>query len=108
MQKDFKLGEINVQYKDQKYAYMQLKGEGQVEGFYPKLFDYVLKYNIQDSVDHQGKAKLKIDARAPAKKFEMSFAPKVGKHTWTNDAAKFELDSKDTFEQTKENPFYHF
>merc|ERR1712088_978190 len=100
MQKDFKLGEINVQYKDQKYAYMQLKGEGQLEGFYPKLFDYVLKYNIQDSVDHQGKAELKIDG-AVVEKW-------VGERTWTDDAAKFELDSKDTFEQTKENPFYHF
>jgi len=142
MQKDFKLGEVNIKYKTQNFAFMQLKGEGQVEGFYPKLFDYVVKYHI-DQYDYQGKAKLKFDARAPAKKFEVSFAPKTpvfkpmtyvfefdtttgfkylselkvasvsvdkrtGEYTWSNDGSKFELATKDTFEQTKENPFYNF
>merc|ERR1712018_47812 len=37
-----------------------------------------VKYNIQDAEQHQGKAKLKFDARTPAKRFEISFAPKTG------------------------------
>merc|ERR1712045_1017867 len=40
--------------------------------------DYVVKYNINDAMQHQGKAKMKFDGKTPAKKFEMSFAPKTG------------------------------
>merc|ERR1719290_281831 len=29
-------------------------------------------------MEHQGKAKMKFDGKTPAKKFEMSFAPKTG------------------------------
>merc|ERR1712241_1007034 len=35
-------------------------------------------YNIKDALEHQGKAKMKFDGKTPAKKFEMSFAPKTG------------------------------
>merc|ERR1711910_231909 len=34
--------------------------------------------NIKDAMEHQGKAKMKFDGKTPAKKFEMSFAPKTG------------------------------
>merc|ERR1719458_957847 len=40
--------------------------------------EIVVKYNINDVVEHQGKAKMKFDGKTPAKKFEMSFAPKTG------------------------------
>merc|ERR1712180_387996 len=39
---------------------------------------FQLKYNIKDAMEHQGKAKMKFDGKTPAKKFEMSFAPKTG------------------------------
>merc|ERR1712121_144559 len=50
MQKDFTMGEVVVKYKNQNFAFMQLKG----------------------------KAKKKFDGKTAAKKFEMSFAPKTG------------------------------
>merc|ERR1711971_1377672 len=78
MQKDFTMGEISIKYKNQNYAFMQLKGNAEKRGMFPIMFDYVVKYNINDAEQHQGKAKLKFDARAPAKKFEISSAPKTG------------------------------
>merc|ERR1712032_982400 len=78
MQKDFTMGEIVVKYKNQNYAFMQLKGNAEMRGLFPVAFDYVVKYNINDVVEHQGKAKMKFDGKTPAKKFEMSFAPKTG------------------------------
>merc|ERR1712051_688217 len=66
---------------NQNYGVMQLKGDTDLgdTGFIPIMFDYVVKYNIpMTGQDYQGKAKLKFDARAPAKKFEISFAPKTG------------------------------
>merc|ERR1711971_714306 len=78
MQKDFTMGEIVVKYKNQNYAFMQLKGNAEMRGLFPVMFDYVVKYNINDVVEHQGKAKRKFDGKTPAEKFEMSFAPKVG------------------------------
>merc|ERR1712209_49767 len=89
MQKDFKQGEVNIKYKNQNYGVMQLKGDSHMEGMIPAMFDYVVKYNLpilelfinsgRTAQDYQGKAKLKVDARAPTKKFEISFAPKTGK-----------------------------
>merc|ERR1712012_691985 len=89
MQKDFKQGEVNIKYKNQNYGVMQLKGDSHMEGMIPAMFDYVVKYNLpilelfinsgRTARDYQGKAKLKVDARAPTKKFEISFAPKTGK-----------------------------
>merc|ERR1712032_276112 len=78
MQKDFTMGEIVVKYKNQNYAFMQLKGNAEMRGLFPVAFDYVVKYNINDAMQHQGKAKMKFDGKTPAKKFEMSFAPKTG------------------------------
>merc|ERR1712079_645125 len=78
MQKDYTMGEIVVKYKNQNYAFMQLKGNAEMRGVFPVVFDYVVKYNIKDSMEHQGKAKMKFDGKTPAKKFEMSFAPKTG------------------------------
>merc|ERR1711971_890022 len=81
MQKDFKQGEVSMKYKNQNYGVMQLKGDTDLgdTGFIPIMFDYVVKYNIpMTGQDYQGKAKVKFDARAPAKKFEISFAPKTG------------------------------
>merc|ERR1712168_696250 len=78
MQKDFTMGEIVVKYKNQNYAFMRLKGNAEMRGLFPVMFDYVVKYNINDVVEHQGKAKMKFDGKTPAKKFEMSFAPKTG------------------------------
>merc|ERR1719153_1663082 len=60
------------------YAFMQLKGNAEMRGVFPVVFDYVVKYNIKDAMEHQGKAKMKFDGKTPAKKFEMSFAPKTG------------------------------
>merc|ERR1719500_326303 len=60
MQKDFTMGEISIKYKNKNYAFMQLK------------------CNINDAEQHQGKAKLKFDGWTPAKRFEISFAPKTG------------------------------
>merc|ERR1711971_1163980 len=77
MQKDFKQGEVSIKYKNQNYAFMQLKGDTEMRGMVPTMFDYVVKYNLPIQ-DYQGKAKLKFDARAPAKKFEISSAPKTG------------------------------
>merc|ERR1711953_1306348 len=65
-------------YKNQNYAFMQLKGNAEMRGMFPVMFDYVVKYNINDAMQHQGKAKMKFDGKTPAKKFEMSFAPKTG------------------------------
>merc|ERR1711881_588895 len=78
MQKDFTMGEIAIKYKNHNYAFMQLKGNAEKRGMFPVMFDYVVKYNINDAEQHQGKAKLKFDARTPAKRFEISFAPKTG------------------------------
>merc|ERR1712165_359157 len=78
MQKDFTMGEIVVKYKNQNYAFMQLKGNAEMRGMFPVMFDYVVKYNINDPMQHQGKAKMKFDGKTPSKKFEMSFAPKTG------------------------------
>merc|ERR1712109_164558 len=78
MQKDYTMGEIVVKYKNQNYAFMQLKGNAEMRGVFPVVFDYVVKYNIKDAMEHQGKAKMKFDGKTPAKKFEMSFAPKTG------------------------------
>jgi len=75
MQKDFTMGEIVVKYKNQNYAFMQLKGNAEMRGMFPVMFDYVVKYNMFDAANHQGKAKLKFDARTPAKRFEINFAP---------------------------------
>merc|ERR1712038_1275684 len=74
--------------KNQNYAFMQLKGNAEMRGMIPVMFDYVVKYNIQDAEQQQGKAKLKFDARTPANRFE--------------------IKSDETFTQTKENPFYSF
>merc|ERR550525_815744 len=67
---------------------MHLKGDTEMQGMVPSMFDYVVKYNLpilelyinptRTAQDYQGKAKLKFDATAPAKKFEISFAPKTG------------------------------
>merc|ERR1712045_157882 len=78
MQQDFTMGEIVVKYKNQNYAFMQLKGNAEMRGMFPVMFDYVVKYNINDAIEHQGKAKMKFDGKTPSKKFEMSFAPKTG------------------------------
>merc|ERR550539_2325141 len=78
MQKDWTMGEIVMKYKNQNYAFMQLKGNAEMRGMFPVMFDYVVKYNINDVVEHQGKAKMKFDGKTPSKKFEMSFAPKTG------------------------------
>merc|ERR1711902_207673 len=96
MQKDFTMGEISMKYKNQNYAFMQLKGNAEMRGMIPVMFDYVVKYNIQDAEQQQGKAKLKFDARTPAKRFEINYGN------------KFEVKSDETFTQTKENPFYSF
>merc|ERR1712158_17939 len=78
MQKDWTMGEIVMKYKNQNYAFMQLKGNAEMRGMFPVMFDYVVKYNINDADQHQGKAKLKFDARTPAKRFEINYAPKTG------------------------------
>merc|ERR1719195_110698 len=78
MQKDFTMGEISMKYKNQNYAFMQLKGNAEMRDMIPVMFDYVVKYNIQDAEQQQGKAKLKFDARTPAKRFEINYAPKTG------------------------------
>merc|ERR1712024_94779 len=78
MQKDWTMGEIVMKYKNQNYAFMQLKGNAEMRGMFPVMFDYVVKYNINDAEQHQGKAKLKFDARTPAKRFEINYAPKTG------------------------------
>merc|ERR1712130_884430 len=78
MQKDFTMGEVAVKYKNQNFAFMQLKGNAEKRGMFPVMFDYVVKYNIHDAQEHQGKAKMKFDGKTPSKKFEMSFAPKTG------------------------------
>merc|ERR1711962_1168158 len=78
MQRDFTMGEISMKYKNQNYAFMQLKGNAEMRGMIPVMFDYVVKYNIQDAEQQQGKAKLKFDARTPAKRFEINYAPKTG------------------------------
>merc|ERR1719328_849711 len=78
MQKDFTMGEISMKYKNQNYAFMQLKGNAEMRGMIPVMFDYVVKYNIKDAEQQQGKAKLKFDARTPAKRFEINYAPKTG------------------------------
>merc|ERR1712165_215121 len=75
---DWTMGEIVMKYKNQNYAFMQLKGNAEMRGMFPAMFDYVVKYNINDAMQHQGKAKMKFDGKTPAKKFEMSFAPKTG------------------------------
>merc|ERR1712038_756352 len=105
--------------KNQNYAFMQLKGNAEMRGMIPVMFDYVVKYNIQDAEQQQGKAKLKFDARTPAKRFEIKYASDLkmngqvvekatGDFTWVNNGNKFEVKSDETFTQTKENPYYSF
>merc|ERR1712013_734774 len=65
MQKDYTMGEIVVKYKNQNYAFMQLKGNAEMRGVFPVVFDYVVKYNIKDAMEHQGKAKMKFDGKTP-------------------------------------------
>merc|ERR1719447_978804 len=111
------MGEIVVKYKNQNYAFMQLKGNAEMRGVFPVMFD----------------------GKTPAKKFEMSFAPKTGtpmdfvwnvdfsagykydydfkvnavtvekgdgEYKWVNNAQKFELMTKDTFVVSKQSPFH--
>merc|ERR1712013_111167 len=110
MQKDYTMGEIVVKYKNQNYAFMQLKGNAEMRGVFPVVFDYVVKYNIKDAMEYQGKAKMKFDGKTPAKKFEMSFAPKTGTPMdliWNMDFSsgfKYDYDFKMTM--TEESPFY--
>merc|ERR1719494_177044 len=57
--------------------------DGPVDAKWTMQKDYtmgeiVVKYKNKDAMEHQGKAKMKFDGKTPAKKFEMSFAPKTG------------------------------
>merc|ERR1719422_184891 len=53
MQQDFTMGEVAIKYKNQNYAFMQLKGNAEKRGMFPVMFDYVVKYSIIDVVlDH--------------------------------------------------------
>merc|ERR1712038_573897 len=109
MQKDFTMGEIVVKYKNQNYAFMQLKGNAEMRGMFPVMFDYVVKYNINDAMEHQGKAKMKFDGKTPAKKFKMNAVTMEkgnGEYKWVNNGQKFELMTKDTFIVTKQSPFH--
>ena len=126
MQKDFTMGEVVVKYKNQNFAFMQLKGNAEKHGMFPVMFDYFVKYNIHDAQEHQAKAKMKFDGKTAAKKFEMSFAPMTGtpmdlvwnmdfsftmekgdgEYKWVNSAQEFELTSKDTYIVSKQSPFY--
>jgi hypothetical protein len=97
MKKDFKEGELVVKYKGQSYAFVKMTGNAEFDGIIPKLFDFKIKYNINDGHDHQGKAKMLFNGKAAAKKFEMNFAPKTGKgFDWDFDfdtTAGFKYDS---------------
>merc|ERR1719504_360418 len=84
MQKDFTMGEIVVKYKNQNYAFMQLKGNAEMRGLFPVMFDYVVKYNINAVTMEKGD----------------------GEYKWVNNAQKFELMSKDTFVVSKQSPFH--
>merc|ERR1712088_963697 len=96
MQKDFTMGEIVVKYKTQNYAFMQLKGNAEMRGMFPVMFDYVVKYNINDVVEHQVKANAVTVEKGD------------GEYKWVNNAQKFELMSKDTYVVAKQSPFHWF
>merc|ERR1711902_385382 len=96
MQKDYTMGEIVVKYKNQNYAFMQLKGNAEMRGVFPVVFDYVVKYNIKDAMEHQGKAKMNA----------VTMEKGNGEYKWVNNGQKFELMTKDTFIVTKQSPFH--
>ena len=143
MQPDFKMGQVILTYKGENYAFMQITGEADMGGPYPKMANYVIKYNIAQygENDHNGKAKVMFDVRTSGTKFLVSVAPQngasfeyvrnmdfsngikyseefrkdsvtvqksVGDYKWTNNVNKFELETVETFQQTKDSPFFDF
>ena len=62
-----------------------------------KTFDYVFEFDFNAGFKYLSELKLN------GKKVEVW----TGDYKWTNDADKFELGSKETFDQTVESPFYN-
>merc|ERR1712010_438996 len=76
------MGEIVVKYKNQNYAFMQLKGNAEMRGMFPVKYDYEFKVNA------------------------VTMEKGDGEYKWVNNAQKFELMSKDTFVVSKQSPFH--
>jgi len=79
MQPDFKKGDIVVKHHNKNIAFIQLTGEGEMAGPIPMFLNYVIKYNIDAGHTHQGKAKVRYDGKAAAKKVQLNFTPTTGK-----------------------------
>ena len=73
------IGRGQIMYQNQTYAYVNLRGNSDN---LPAMFDYKVTFNTKYPVSGpetpRVQVKLKLDARTPAKKFEMSFAPNSG------------------------------
>merc|ERR1712010_261627 len=76
------MGEIVVKYKNQNYAFMQLKGNAEMRGMFPVKYDYEFKVNA------------------------VTMEKGDGEYKWVNNAQKFELMSKDTYVVSKQSPFH--
>merc|ERR1719295_2546613 len=76
------MGEIVVKYKNQNYAFMQLKGNAEMRGVFPVKYDYDFKVNA------------------------VTVEKGDGEYKWVNSAQKFELMTKDTFVVSKQSPFH--
>merc|ERR1712233_306144 len=92
MQKDFTMGEIAIKYKNHNYAFMQLKGNAEKRGMFPVMFDYVVKYNINDAEQHQGKAKLKFETNLPEVQTMKITSAGPSKTFWFNGEEKATVD----------------
>jgi len=100
MQPDFKKGDIVVKHNNKNIAFIQLTGEAEMDTYIPipRFLNYVVKYNIDHGQTHQGKAKVKYDGKAIAKKIDINFTPIAGK---TFDYV-FELDFSAGFKYLSE------
>jgi hypothetical protein len=102
--KDFKAVDFVVKHNNKNFAYVKLNGDAVMEGLIPKKVDYIMKYNIMNSM-LEGKAKVNFNGQAPAKTLRISFVPKTGKDLtmdfkWegnlmskTHKVTKFEFES---------------
>jgi hypothetical protein len=77
--KDFKRMDLVVKHNNKNYAFIKFTGDTVIDGMVPKKMDYIMKYNIMDSMV-EGKAKVNFDAQTPIKTMHVSFVPKTGKN----------------------------
>jgi len=138
MQPDFKMVQLEIKFNNQMVALIELKGEAEMGGRIPRLLDYTFKYSVGSNVveadiKYDGKLAAKqlevryrsntgvevvitktIDTSAGVKYTSSltlnseTVEKSLFRYILVNDASKFDLNSKWTFEQTQANPFFEF